>query len=78
MLSSQKHEKPTAQSSQNRKVVFPSNSDVAETSNPTENPEMQDIVVADRPQTQKRQREESRPSKKKRRKQNQEGAEAII
>ena len=60
------------------KVVFSSNSDVAEFSNSTENPEMQDIVTADRLQTQKRQREESRPSKKKRRRQNQEGVEAII
>jgi ribonuclease P/MRP protein subunit RPP1 len=58
--------------------VFPANSDLAESSNPTENPEMQDIVAADMPQTQKRQREESRPSKKKRRRQNQEGVEVVI
>lgn len=39
------------------------NSDLAESSNTTENPEMQDIVAADGPQTQKHQQEESRPSK---------------
>jgi ribonuclease P/MRP protein subunit RPP1 len=60
------------------KVVFPANSDLDESSNPSENFEMQDFVAADRPQAQKRQREESRPSKKKKRRQNQEVIEAVI
>ena len=60
------------------KIVFPANSDLAESSNPTENREMLDIVAADRPQIQKRRREESRHSRKKNKRQNQVGVEAVI
>ena len=49
------------------KIVFPANSDQAESSNPTENPEMLDIVAADRLQIQKLLQEESRHSRKKNR-----------
>ncbi|KIM46946.1 hypothetical protein M413DRAFT_440507 [Hebeloma cylindrosporum] len=58
-------------------VVFPANSDLAESSNPIEKLDMEDVVTADSPQPQKRQREDSGPSKKKKRKQNREDTQLV-